>query len=197
MTIASGPVSELPISGSEEIFSATLAVTEAGDGVSASGVVAVAGTAAIAEDGDTAASTGAVAVTGSASITEAGDTPAASGAVAITGAANITEDGDSVSATSSGAVTGSASINEDGDTVVATGSLGELPVTSRLGSGRDRQRHFGEPDDNANDDYHIPALQIEAMRMEAFYKRQQEAQAALAAERLRIRQEEELLLLCA
>ena len=112
-------------------LSAQAAITEAGDTVASTGVLAIAAAAAITEAGDTVASAATLPIVASSSVTEV-DALASTASVLIASAASILEGDDVVASASVSPIAAVASITEAGDTCSSAGTLaivGSVAVT--------------------------------------------------------------------
>jgi hypothetical protein len=112
----------------------TLASTEGGDTLSASGSVLIGGTLARTEGADTASAAGSVLIGGSLVATEGADTLAASGSVAsgITGTMAATEGNDTIAAAGSALIGGTLAKTEGADTLAAAGAVIGSAITGTL-----------------------------------------------------------------
>ena len=123
-------------SGAPAGVDATVALTETGDSLAASGSVNLAATTTLTESSDTASGQGVVAVSASAALTQGADTVSSTAAVAVSASTALNESGDTLTASSAVAVTGSTTLNEGADTSTATGAV-VISVTGVLAEGAD------------------------------------------------------------
>lgn len=102
--------------------SGSASITEAGDTVAGSSLIAIAGGATLSEESDALTASGSVisGIAGTLSVTEASDTVAATLTVALRASLAAMEDPDSVAASR----TGTADIAEAGDTLASAAALG-------------------------------------------------------------------------
>ena len=105
-------------------ITATGAITEAGDSLSAAGALAIKGTAALSEADDAVASTiQFTPILATAALLEADDSLAATGAIAITGATAVTEADDVLTATGAVYIVAAGSMVEADDTLSSAAAL--------------------------------------------------------------------------
>lgn len=123
------PGQVFPLGSAVPTIHADLAIGEAGDALSATSAVLIAGRLSAAEAADTIAATGVLPLTGSLSQIEARDDPASAGILPLAAAAAPTEANDTSAAAGAIDLAASAAITESDDTLAAASSA---PVRARL-----------------------------------------------------------------
>ena len=121
-----------------------LSVTEAGDALSASGMLTVSGALTVTEAADVLSSTGMLSVSGALTATEANDTLTAAGTSLNYGTLTVTESNDTLAASGMLSVSGVLTVTEANDVLTAGGTVGVLAGTLTVTEANDTLSATGQ-----------------------------------------------------